>query len=217
LKIVTAEFITSVVELRKCPEPDRPEYAFAGRSNVGKSSLLNMLTNHTGLAKISGRPGKTQTINHFVINKPRVGVGESWYMVDLPGYGFAKVNLATKAKWERFIHNYILKRESLLCVFVLIDSRLEPQQNDLYFMEFLATKEIPFVMVFTKCEKLSATKLNNALKKYKDKLLEEWEELPQMFFTSAYDKKGKEELLAFVDETNKTFVAQPSSLNEEHI
>lgn len=198
MKINTAEFAISNTDISKCPPPDKPEYAFIGRSNVGKSSLINMLCNHKGLAKISGRPGKTQLINHFLINK-------EWYLVDLPGYGFAKIGKAHRMKWEKFISEYLETRENLVNVFVLIDSRLEPQQIDLNFMGYLGENGIPFSIVFTKLDKLRPSQKGSFYPRYKREMLKIWEEMPPHFITSAVDASGKEELLANIDELNKLF------------
>jgi len=182
----------------KCPKGDKPEYAFIGRSNVGKSSLINMITGEKKLAKTSSTPGKTQLINHFIIN-------ESWLLADLPGYGYAKISKETRAKWEKMIRGYLLKRENLLNTFILIDARIEPQQSDLEFMEWLGISRIPFVIVFTKSDKLKNLELANNVAHYKKVLAEGWEELPQMIISSALTKNGKEEILAFIEETNKVF------------
>jgi len=198
MRITKAEFVISNTDVKKCPKPDKPEYAFIGRSNVGKSSLINMLVNHAGLAKTSGKPGKTQLINHFLIN-------ESWYLVDLPGYGFAQVSKKDRSAWSGFIVDYILERENLLNLFVLIDSRLEPQKNDMEFMENLGLEGIPFSIVFTKTDKLSNSELPKNLSIYKKHMLQTWESLPPLFFTSAVDKRGQSELLQYIDETNKLF------------
>jgi GTP-binding protein len=186
-----AIFVKSSVQISQLPSAEIPEFAFIGRSNVGKSSLINTLTTSKGLAKTSGSPGKTQTINHFIIN-------EKWHLVDLPGYGFAKVSQATRAEWETLMKSYFLNRQQLITTFVLIDIRLEPQKNDLDFIEFLGTNGVPFSIVFTKADKLTP---NQALKKvndYKASLLNSWEELPPIFVTSATNKTGKEELLQYI-------------------
>jgi GTP-binding protein len=186
-----ALFVKSSVQLSQLPSSEIPEFAFIGRSNVGKSSLINTLTSSKGLAKTSGSPGKTQTINHFIIN-------EKWHLVDLPGYGFAKVSQATRAEWETLMKSYFLNRQQLITTFVLIDIRLEPQKNDLDFIEFLGTNGVPFSIVFTKADKLTS---NQALKKvndYKASLLSSWEELPPIFVTSATNKTGKDELLQYI-------------------
>jgi GTP-binding protein len=191
MKIKTAEFVISNTDYKLCPKDDRPEFAFIGRSNVGKSSLINMLTNHKNLAKTSGRPGKTQLINHFVINN-------EWYLVDLPGYGYAKASKVQREKWEKFIAEYLTKREQLLNVFVLLDCRLEPQKIDLEFMNWCGEKQIPFSMVFTKIDKLSSAALQKNLAKYKKEMLKYWEALPPVFTTSAESAFGKERVLNYI-------------------
>jgi GTP-binding protein len=191
MKIKTAEFVISNTKPDNCPKPDRPEYAFIGRSNVGKSSLINMLTGFSDLAKTSGRPGKTQLINHFMINN-------SWYLVDLPGYGYAKVSKSERKKWEEFIQKYLLNRENLVNTFVLIDSRLEPQKIDLEFMSWCGQKGIPFAMVFTKIDKLSSSALQKNVAAYRKEMLKYWEEMPPVFTTSAESKFGQEKLLNYI-------------------
>lgn len=193
MKITTAEFISSYADVMKCPPPDKPEFAFIGRSNVGKSSLINMLTNSKGLAKISGKPGKTQTINHYLIN-------EAWYLVDLPGYGYASVSKSLREGFGKIIEQYVLKRENLSCLHILIDSRLEPQKNDLSFIQWVGAKGIPICLVFTKCDKLKANELQKNLSHYKKTLLAEWEELPPIILSSAEKRTGKEEILTFISE-----------------
>jgi len=175
-----------------------PEYAFIGRSNVGKSSLINALTQKKGLAKTSQTPGKTQLINHFLIN-------ENWYIVDLPGYGFAKVSRSSRSSWEKFVRSYLLKRENLQCVFVLIDSRVEPQKNDLDFCFWLGENGIPFVLAFTKADKQSQLKTRQNVEKFGKALLQYFEELPRQFITSSETKLGRDELLEFIQEVNKNF------------
>ena len=197
MKINSAEFVISNNDIEKCPKERIPEYAFIGRSNVGKSSLINMLTSRKSLAKTSGKPGKTQLINHFKIN-------DHWFLVDLPGYGYAKVSKKDRSIFAKFIYDYLEKRENLICTFVLVDSRHEPQKIDLSFMEWLGQKGIPFVIVFTKMDKLSSSQLNKNLSKYKTKMLETWEELPQSFMSSAESKLGKMEILKFIDTTNES-------------
>jgi GTP-binding protein len=197
MKINSAEFVISNTDIEKCPKERIPEYAFIGRSNVGKSSLINMLTSRKSLAKTSGKPGKTQLINHFKIN-------DHWFLVDLPGYGYAKVYKKDRSIFAKFIYDYLEKRENLICTFVLVDSRHEPQKIDLSFMEWLGQKGIPFVIVFTKMDKLSSSQLNKNLSKYKTKMLETWEELPQSFMSSAESKLGKMEILKFIDTTNES-------------
>jgi GTP-binding protein len=196
MEIKTAEFVSSHAVLGKLPRPDRPEFAFIGRSNVGKSSLINYLCHRKGLAKTSGTPGKTQTINHFIIN-------DQWYMVDLPGYGYAKVNKALKAKWQGFTFDYLKKRANLLCVFVLLDIRLEPQKIDIEFMEWMATLEIPFVMCFTKSDKLTANQAVSHVAHYKKTMMKTWESLPEIFITSADARKGREDVLEFIESVIK--------------
>jgi len=195
MEIHNTKFIISNSDYRKCPQSTKPEYAFIGRSNVGKSSLINMLTRNKKLAKTSGKPGKTQLINHFLIN-------DDWYLVDLPGYGFARISKTHRVKWQKMIRDYLLNRDNLYCVFVLIDSRLEAQKSDLEFMSWLGLNGIPFVMVFTKCDKLGKTKLNKTLEAYRVEMLKTWEELPPVFVTSAESGFGKDELLEFVEQTN---------------
>ncbi len=193
--IKTAEFEVSNSDHKKCPDTTRLEYAFIGRSNVGKSSLINMLTNHKKLAKISSSPGKTQLVNHFLIN-------DKWYLVDLPGYGYAKVSKSNREKFGKLIKGYILERKQLVVLFVLIDVRHDPQKIDLEFMEWLGEKQIPFSIIFTKADKLSSSKLHKSLTSYKKKMLERWEIMPSHFISSSEDKRGKEEILNYIDELN---------------
>lgn len=195
MKITSAEFVISNTELSKCPKADRPEYAFIGRSNVGKSSLINMLTSRKGLAKTSGKPGKTQLINHFDINK-------EWYLVDLPGYGYASTSKKNRKAWQAFIEEYLLNRENLMCTFVLVDSRHDPQKIDLEFLEWMGTNGLPFVLVFTKCDKHSKTRLPGKLNAYKKQLLQSWEELPPLFATSADSALGRDDVLNYIQEVN---------------
>ena len=197
MEIKSAEFVISNTDIKKCPTDDKPEYAFIGRSNVGKSSLINMLTEKKGLAKTSGKPGKTQLINHFIIN-------DEWYLVDLPGYGYAKTSKKNRATWEKFIVDFITKRERLVNVFVLLDSRLEPQKIDLEFMNWCGEKEIPFSMVFTKIDKLSSSALQKNLARYKKEMLKYWAELPPVFVTSSTSSFGREKLLNYIDAINET-------------
>jgi GTP-binding protein len=198
MEIRSAQFVISNTDVAKCPAPRLPEYAFIGRSNVGKSSLINMLVNRKDMAKTSGKPGKTQLINHFLVN-------ENWFLVDLPGYGFAKVSKDKRDNWEKFINEYILKRENLMCVFVLVDSRLSPQKIDLEFMDWLGENNIPFVIVFTKMDKLSKSKTAANIANYKEEMGRSWDELPLCFYSSAEKKEGRKELLDFISETNKLF------------
>lgn len=196
MDISTAEFVMSNTDFRKCPATAYPEYAFIGRSNVGKSSLINMLTGRKGLAMTSATPGKTLLINHFLINK-------SWYLVDLPGYGYAKRGQKMQDQIRRIIDNYILYRESLTSLFLLIDSRLEPQRIDLAFIEWLGEHGVPFALIFTKADKLSAARLKANVGAYLDKLSEQWEELPPYFVTSSERRWGREEVLDYIGQINK--------------
>jgi GTP-binding protein len=201
MKIQSAEFLISSVEVSKCPKPVYPEYAFIGRSNVGKSSLINMITGRKNLAKTSSNPGKTQTINHFIINanfKP-------WYLVDLPGYGYARVSKTSRDKWELFIADYLEKRANLLNVFMLVDSRIEPQKIDLEFAEWLGENNIPFVVVFTKTDKLSKNETLRNIQLFKNKVLEIYEELPPVILSSSIEGAGKMEILSFIESTNPVF------------
>jgi GTP-binding protein len=195
MKIKTAEFIVSNSEVDKCPKDQIPEYAFIGRSNVGKSSLINMITNHKNLAKTSGRPGKTQLINHFLINK-------EWFLVDLPGYGYAKVSKTAKRKFQKFITNYFEKRLQLVSAFVLVDIRHEPQKIDLEFMEYLGISEIPFSIIFTKADKLKPMAIERNVAAYCEKLLETWEAVPNHFVTSSSKNIGREDVLQYIQDTN---------------
>ncbi len=198
IEIKSATFVISNTDVTKCPEPALPEYAFIGRSNVGKSSLINMLVNRKDMAKTSGKPGKTQLINHFLINA-------NWYLVDLPGYGYAQTSRERRESWEVFIKAYILKRENLMCMFVLLDSRLPPQKVDLEFMDWLGENQISFVMVFTKMDKLSKKQFHENMNHYKEEMGKTWDELPQCFYTSAEKKEGRKELLDFIADANKLF------------
>jgi len=200
VKIFSANFVISNTDISQCPNPDKPEYAFIGRSNVGKSSLINMLTANKNLAKTSQRPGKTQLINHFIINEEKE---VPWYLVDLPGYGFAKVPVKLKNKWLGFIKGYLRTRLNLCCTFVLVDSRHEPQKIDLEFMEWLGENEIPFVIVFTKLDKLKNPEVEKVIPNYKQEMLKVWEEMPQTFLTSSEKSLGKQEILDFIDSINK--------------
>ncbi len=195
MKIKSADFVISNTDIDKCPKERIPEYAFIGRSNVGKSSLINMLTGRKSLAKTSGKPGKTQLINHFKIN-------DNWFLVDLPGYGFAKVSKKDRSIFAKFIYEYLENRQNLICTFVLVDSRHEPQKIDMLFMEWLGKNQIPFVMVFTKMDKLSSSQLNKNMTKYKSEMLKTWEEIPQTFRSSAESGLGKAEILKFIEHTN---------------
>jgi GTP-binding protein len=194
--IKTAEFVMSNSEVAKCPKDILPEYAFIGRSNVGKSSLINMLTNFKNLAKTSGRPGKTQLINHFLINK-------NWFLVDLPGYGYAKVSKTAKKKFQKFITDYFEKRQQLISAFVLVDIRHEPQKIDLEFMEYLGVNQIPFCIIFTKADKLKPKAIDRNVNDYLNELLKTWEETPRFFITSSSKAIGRDDVLNFIEDTNK--------------
>jgi len=194
--INTANFLMSNTTVTKCPAPDKHEYAFIGRSNVGKSSLINMLVNNKKLAKIAAKPGKTQLINHFLIN-------DSWYLVDLPGYGYAQLSKTKRYAFEKMIKDYILKRENLICLFVLIDCRLSPQKIDLEFMEWLGENGVPFVMVFTKADKLKRNEKEVCMQNYHNEMLKTWASTPISFLSSAEKRIGREELLSYIEELNK--------------
>ncbi|MBU3010734.1 ribosome biogenesis GTP-binding protein YihA/YsxC [Polaribacter vadi] len=196
MKIKTAEFVMSNSNVINAPKERLPEYAFIGRSNVGKSSLINMLMERKALAKTSGKPGKTQLINHFKIN-------DEWFLVDLPGYGYAQVSKKKRVIFQYFIENYFKEREQLVCTFVLIDSRHDPQKIDLDFMRFLGENQIPFCLIFTKSDKLPSSKLNKQITSYKKKLLQHWETLPTSFLTSSTSGLGRKEFLEFIDGVNK--------------
>ena len=195
--IKSAEFVISNSQVSKCPTTSLPEYAFIGRSNVGKSSLINMLTGKKGLAMTSQKPGKTQLINHFIING-------AWYLVDLPGYGYARLSKDGREKLKTMIEDYTLERKELVCLFVLVDSRHEPQKIDLEFIQWLGEEGVPFALVFTKADKLSKGRLSANLEAYKARLLEEWEELPPIFVTSSEQQLGRDELLSYIEGINTT-------------
>ena len=195
--IKQARFLISNTDVKKCPAPDRPEYAFIGRSNVGKSSLINMLVGQNSLAKVSVKPGKTQLINHFVID-------ESWYLVDLPGYGYAKISISVKEKFQKLINNYILNRENLYCLFVLIDVRHAPQQIDVEFITWLGENHIPFAIIFTKADKLGKVSLAKNVGAYTQELKKLWEELPSILVSSSLDGTGRDEIISFIENVNKS-------------
>ena len=200
MEIKQAAFVVSNTQVAKCPTHKLPEYAFIGRSNVGKSSLINMLTNHKGLAKTSSKPGKTQLINHFLINK-------EWYLVDLPGYGYAKVSKQSKKTFQQFITDYFKKRRELVCAFVLVDIRHEPQKIDLEFMQWLGENAIPFAIVFTKADKLTEKQIQEHVTSYREILLQQWEEMPPYFITSSENRLGKEDLLSYIETINQSLKA----------
>jgi GTP-binding protein len=191
--IHSATFIKSSETLKQCPPSSLPEFGFIGRSNVGKSSLINMLTGWSRLAKISVNPGKTRTINHFLIN-------EKWHLVDLPGYGYAKVPIKLREKWQHNTREYIMKRDNLLCLFVLLDSRIKPQRSDINFMEYLGINQVPFVRVFTKSDKVGTEAFKDSVNRYDAEMLKKWESLPVTFITSSKNKEGRDEILGFIQE-----------------
>jgi len=199
MQIRSAEFVKSSKHAKDCPEAPFPEYAFLGRSNVGKSTLINMVTGRSKLAKTSSSPGKTQLINHFLIN-------DAWYLTDLPGYGFARVPIPIKKKWEHMIKNYMQNRENLMCSFILLDSRHGPMKNDLEFLEWVGSNALPLCLVFTKADKLSKSQLQRNLSLYQKKLSEQWEPLPRMIVSSSTTKDGKEDILKLISQSNKIFV-----------
>lgn len=201
MEINSASFVISSTELSKCPTDGLPEYAFIGRSNVGKSSLINMLTNVKNLAKTSAKPGKTVLINHFLINK-------QWYIVDLPGYGYAKASKSTKAGLHKMVTDYVLKREQLACLFVLLDSRHKAHDIDLDFIHFLGEEQIPFALVFTKTDKISKLEFEANLSDYKNTLLMSWEELPPIFTSSSVKKRGRQELLDYIGAINDSIFSE---------
>ena len=200
MEIKQAAFVVSNTQVAKCPTHKLPEYAFIGRSNVGKSSLINMLTNHKGLAKTSSKPGKTQLINHFLINK-------EWYLVDLPGYGYAKVSKQSKKTFQQFITDYFKKRRELVSAFVLVDIRHAPQKIDLEFMQWLGENAIPFAIVFTKADKLTEKQIQEHVTSYSEILLQQWEEMPPYFITSSENRLGKEDLLSYIETINQSLKA----------
>lgn len=212
--IKKAEYVISSPDYTKCPVPDRPEYAFIGRSNVGKSSLINMLTNHQKLAKTSASPGKTQMINHFAIqssmaeNTTRTN---QWYIVDLPGYGYAKVSQTSRRRWEQMIENYLRKRENLCQVFVLLDSRLTPQKIDLEFVNQLRTWQVPFTLIFTKADKENQRTVAANVKAFLNAMRQTWQFLPRHFVTSAEKKQGRDKVLDFIEEANKAYFEEDAT------
>ena len=205
--VKSAEYVQSVTDWKECPSPTLPEYAFIGRSNVGKSSLINMLVRNNKLAKTSSKPGKTQTINHFLINK-------DWYLVDLPGYGYASISKAMCEKWQKMINDYLVCRENLQLVFVLVDSRLEPQKIDIDFINGLGESGVPFSIIFTKTDKLSASKVQGNVQRFKNKLMETWEELPFMLLTSSETGKGRDEVLQYIEKINTNYSSNKQFKNE---
>jgi len=202
MKIKSCRFEKSSAKMSELPAPNKPEYAFIGRSNVGKSSLINMLTGQKSLAKTSAKPGKTQLINHFMIN-------EQWYLVDLPGYGYAKVSKGKREDWEKMIRHYLTKRENLVCIFQLVDGRLSPQANDLEFANKLGEYGVPFVVVVTKTDKLGSSAIQANVAAYKKAMLEHWDDLPAFHLSSTVTEKGKEEILQFIEQCNVSYAANP--------
>ena len=202
MEIIDAKYLISNADYKQCPSPDKPEYAFIGRSNVGKSSLINMLCNKKNLARISAAPGKTQLINHFEVLSDE---GKKWYLVDLPGYGYAKVSQRSRRRWEQMIEGYLRKRPNLVCLFVLIDSRHEPQEIDYGFLNSIGKWEIPFALVFTKADKNKPGATERNVQKFLDGMMEFWEEPPPRFITSAINREGRSELLSYLLGLNKAF------------
>ena len=200
MQIKSADFIISNTDYKLCPKADKAEYAFIGRSNVGKSSLINLITGKKHLAKISRKPGKTQLINHFLINK-------QWYLVDLPGYGYATVSKTLKEEFQKIIFSYLENRGNLMCLFVLLDCRHKPQKIDLEFKQWLGKKQIPFVMIFTKIDKLGKTTLKKNIENYKTEMLKQWGKLPQCFYTSTLKREGDKKILNFIEKTNLLFTS----------
>ncbi len=196
MKINTAQFVISNTDYQKCPSSKKPEYAFIGRSNVGKSSLINMLTNHSKLAKTSGKPGKTQLINHFIIN-------DEWYLVDLPGYGWAQVSKKERSKWDKMVKDYLIYRSNLFLVFVLVDSRLPPQKIDLEFINWIGEQQIPLAIILTKTDKLSKNQVAKNQAGLVKSLKAKWDEVPPVFKSSSVDKNGKEDILNYIDQINR--------------
>lgn len=207
MHIITAKYLVSSPDLAHCPPPDRPEYAFIGRSNVGKSTLINMLTNNLKLAKTSNSPGKTKLINHFEISSNEEGhkIPEQWYLTDLPGYGFAKVSISQRRQWEQMIENYLRKRENLINVFVLIDSRHSPQKLDLDFINQLGKWDVPFTLLFTKADKETQLVVSRNVKQFMAKMRETWQFLPQQIITSSIKKMGRDKVLTVISEFNQVY------------
>ncbi|AMS27395.1 GTP-binding protein [Bacteroidetes bacterium UKL13-3] len=199
MEVRKAVFVKSAEKIIDCPNPDKPEYAFIGRSNVGKSSLINMLVSKPNLARVSANPGKTITINHYIIN-------DNWFLVDLPGYGYARRSKTMRGEWEHSLEEYLKERENLQCLFVLIDSRIDPQDSDLEFLNFLGNLEVPFSIVFTKIDKLNQSMRAKNMKAFTDEVLKNWEVLPPVFQTSAVEKKGRDKILKYIEEVNGQFV-----------
>lgn len=199
MEVRKAVFVKSAEKIIDCPKPDKPEYAFIGRSNVGKSSLINMLVSKPNLARVSANPGKTITINHYIIN-------DNWFLVDLPGYGYARRSKTMRGEWEHSLEEYLKERENLQCLFVLIDSRIDPQDSDLEFLNFLGNLEVPFSIVFTKIDKLNQSMRAKNYKAFTDEVLKNWEVLPPVFQTSAVEKKGRDKILKYIEEVNSHFV-----------
>ena len=214
MEVNTAKYLISSPSISKCPPPDRPEYAFIGRSNVGKSSLINLLTNQNSLAKVSGTPGKTIMINHFIINGNNLGEG-GWYLVDLPGYGYAKRSKSKREEWIKVMRDYFRNRENLITVFVLIDSRLSPQKNDLEFLGTLGEIGVPFNLIFTKADKSTQAEAAKNVRTFINKMKEEWEYIPKHFVTSTVKRTGRKEVLSYIDELNIKFKEQGNQLLEE--
>lgn len=209
MEVKTAQFIVSNSTVEKCPPPDRPEYAFIGRSNVGKSSLINMLTNNSKLAKVSATPGKTTLINHFLINGSVKDQSGGWYLVDLPGYGYAKRSQSQREQWKKMLHDYFEKRSNLMVVFVLIDSRISPQALDLEFLGQLGEQGIPFHLIFTKADKNTQSETAKNVRRFIETMKEDWEYIPAHFITSAVKKTGQKKLLAYIDELNQQYENLP--------
>lgn len=209
-----AKYLISSPSISKCPVPDRPEYAFIGRSNVGKSSLINLITEQNALAKVSATPGKTIMINHFLINANNKDEG-GWYLVDLPGYGYAKRSKSQRQQWIKVMNDYFEKRENLVTVFVLIDSRLSPQANDLEFLGGLGELGVPFNLVFTKADKNSQAETSKNVKTFLNKMKEDWEYIPQHFITSTVKRSGRKEILQYIDELNQQYKEQGIVINEQ--